>query len=50
MRENPSISKKRISEKTGIATRTVDRVIFELKQRQIIYREGANKGGKWVVR
>ena len=49
MREEPSISKKRISEKTEIAPRTVDRTITELRRRKIIDRQGSDKNGIWVV-
>jgi ATP-dependent DNA helicase RecG len=49
MREDPAISKRRISEITGITARTVDRAISELKRRNIITRQGSNKRGSWVV-
>ena len=49
LREEPSISKKRISEETGISARTVDRIIAELKRRQIIERKGSDKNGEWIV-
>jgi ATP-dependent DNA helicase RecG len=50
MREEPSISKKRISEKTGIAARTVDRIVSDLRRRKIIDRQGSNKSGTWIIR
>jgi predicted HTH transcriptional regulator len=49
MRDEPSISKKSISEKTGISVRTISRIISELKQRKIIERKGSDKNGIWVV-
>ena len=49
IQEDSSISKKRISEETGISARTVDRVISELKRRQIIERQGSDKSGIWAI-
>jgi predicted HTH transcriptional regulator len=49
MQEDPSVSMKRISEMTGIPTRTVDRVIAELRRRQIIERKGSRKNGLWFI-
>jgi len=49
MTVEPSISKKRISEKTGIAARTVDRAISDLRGRNIIDRQGPDKTGVWVI-
>ena len=49
IRNEPSISKQRISEATGIAARIVDRVISELRRREIIDRKGSNKSGVWIV-
>jgi len=49
MSVEPSISKKRISEKTGIAARTVDRAISDLRGRNIIDRQGSDKTGVWVI-
>jgi len=47
IRNDSSVSKKRISEITGISPRTVDRVIAELRAKNIIDRQGPNKGGAW---
>ena len=47
--EVPSISKKSISEKTGISARTVDRIISDLKKRKVIERQGPDRGGVWVI-
>ena len=49
MSDEPSISKKRISEKTGIAARTVDRTISDLRGRNVIDRQGSDKTGLWVI-
>ena len=50
MRMDSSITKKSIVEKTEIASRTVDRAIADLIQRQIIERQGSRKTGRWIVR
>jgi len=49
MREDPYITKKHISETTGIAARTMDRAISELIKRGVIERQGSRKAGIWVV-
>ena len=49
MLDDSSITKKHISEKTEIPERTIDRIIADLKLRQIIERQGSNKNGKWVI-
>jgi len=49
MQENSSITKKLISDKTGISARTVDRIISDLKRQNIVERRGPNKNGEWVV-
>jgi predicted HTH transcriptional regulator len=49
MREDPYITKKLISETTGIAARTMDRAISELIKRGVIERQGSRKTGIWVV-
>jgi ATP-dependent DNA helicase RecG len=49
IRKDPGISKKRISEKTGIALRTVDRLMIKLKNQGVIERQGPDKGGMWII-
>jgi len=49
IRNDSSVSKKRISEITGISPRTVDRIIAELRIQNIIDRQGPDKGGIWVL-
>ena len=49
MRDDPSITRKGIMEKTGVAIRTVDRIISELRQRKAIDRQGSDKKGKWLI-
>ena len=38
-----------IVEKAKIPKRTVDRIIARLKEKELIERSGANKGGYWKV-
>lgn len=51
--ENPALTAKemseRMSEKTGIVPRTIQRDLAELQTKGIITREGGRKEGKWVI-
>ena len=55
--ENPALTAKemseriseRMSEKTGIVPRTIQRDLAELQTKGIIIREGGRKEGKWVI-
>ncbi len=49
MKENPKITVTEIIEKTNIPRRTINRIITSLKEKEMIDREGANKGGYWKV-
>ena len=49
MVDNPSISKKEISECIGISTTAIDKNIASLKKKNIIARVGSDKGGTWQV-
>lgn len=49
MKQNPQITIAGIVEKTGISNRTVKRVISSLKEKELIVREGSNKGGYWKI-
>ena len=44
-----NISIAQISDNTGIARRTVERVIRKLKDDGIIQREGSSRSGHWVI-
>jgi len=46
---NPRVSKKEMAEQIGISTTAVDKNIATLKQKKILRRVGANKGGYWEV-
>ena len=47
IRENKNITKKEIVKKTKLSKSTVDRIITNLKEKNIIRRNGANKNGYW---
>jgi len=47
--ENPKISAKKLSELVGISSRKVEENIKKLKDKQIIERVGANRGGYWRI-
>lgn len=49
MKENPQITISEIVKKTKIPRRTVERIIARLKEKGLIDREGANRGGYWKV-
>lgn len=49
LKENGNISKKEMSKKTGFSKSTIDRIIANLKEKNIIERIGANKNGYWKI-
>ncbi|MBQ6503403.1 MAG: putative DNA binding domain-containing protein [Flexilinea sp.] len=49
IKENPKISMANISEQTGLTKRQVERTILTLKSDGIIFRDGPDKGGMWIV-
>lgn len=49
MKANPQITIAEIVQKTRISRRTVERIIAKLKEKELIDRNGANKGGYWRV-
>jgi ATP-dependent DNA helicase RecG len=50
MIEQPRISAKSMSEKVGMSSRGVQKNIATLKNRGLVERVGAAKGGHWVVK
>lgn len=46
----PQHSRQEISEQLNISTRTVDRVIKSLIQKDLIVREGSKKTGYWEIK
>jgi ATP-dependent DNA helicase RecG len=49
IRGDPTISLDEISSKTGISQRTLDRLIAELKDSNIIKRSGTKRSGYWQI-
>lgn len=49
MKANPQITIAEIVQKARISRRTVERIIAILKEKELIERSGANKGGYWKV-
>ena len=50
MRDNPAVSARVIAEIMGITSRTVERLINEMKNVGLVGRIGPAKGGYWVVK
>ncbi|GHU67819.1 hypothetical protein FACS189413_03340 [Bacteroidia bacterium] len=46
---NPNITQKELVDITGLTRRGVEWNILQLKNNDIIRRDGADKGGKWVI-
>ena len=49
MKNNEQITIPEISQNTGIAVSTLKRYIAELKENEIIAREGSDKNGRWII-
>jgi len=49
LKENPKMTKKAISERTGVSERTVSRRFSALKQAGIIAYHGSTRDGYWVI-
>ena len=45
----PSASAKEMAEALGVTTRQCERILAAMKQRGLIVRIGANKGGHWEI-
>ena len=48
-KENPYISKKKLSEIIGISTTAIDKNIQQLKKKGLLKRIGPDKGGYWEI-
>ena len=49
-RENDrNITIPQLAKITGLTKSTLDRYIAEMKENEIIFREGSPKGGRWIV-
>ena len=49
IKENPHITQKELSEKTGLTRRGVEWNLSKLKEKGILKRVGPAKGGYWEV-
>ena len=49
LQENPSLSASTLAEKIGITQRVVEQHISKLKADGILFRNGADNGGSWVI-
>ncbi|MDR0368364.1 MAG: putative DNA binding domain-containing protein [Bacteroidales bacterium] len=49
MSENPAITKSQLSENIGISVSAISQQIAKLKKQNLLRRDGADKGGKWVI-
>lgn len=47
--DDPSVTSEDIGKKIVLSRATVQRSISEMKSKRILYREGSNNGGKWVI-
>ena len=49
MQENPSITILQLSDIIGVSKSAVNQQIIKLRKAEVIRREGADKGGKWII-
>ena len=49
IKENPSVTQKKLIEITGLTRRGIEWQIKQLKEKGIIHRVGADKGGHWEI-
>ena len=49
IRDNPAITRKELSELLILTEQQVRTAIENLKKKNMIYHEGPNKGGKWII-
>ena len=50
MKKKPEITAKELAIEVGIAERSIKSSISKLKEAGLLYREGARKNGRWVVK
>ena len=50
IRENPLVTTAEMSQKIGLTQRHILRLIKELTERGVIYRDGGRRYGKWVIK
>ena len=49
MQENPFITILQLSEIIGISRSAINQQIIKMRKAKAIRRDGADKGGKWVI-
>lgn len=49
LEKEPDITAKKMSEQTGMSTRTISRVIKELRESEVIIRRGSSRKGYWEI-
>ena len=49
IRRNPSITVSELAVFMGVSSKTAERAIKSLKEKEIIVREGAKRNGKWII-
>ena len=49
MKQNPLVSAAEMAEMLSISSRAVEKQISQLKKQGKVKRDGADKGGRWVV-
>lgn len=49
LEKEPDITAKRSSEQTGLSTRTISRIIKELRESEVIIRKGSSRKGHWAI-
>ena len=50
IKENPLVTTAEMSHKIGLTQRHILRLIKELTEREVIYRDGGRRYGKWVIK
>lgn len=50
LKSNPNITIEEMAKYAGVETRTIERNIKTLKEKEIIDRVGADKNGHWIVK
>lgn len=49
LRENPGITQQELSARTGMSFIGIVRLMKEMRERDVLVREGARKNGTWKV-
>lgn len=46
---NKNVTKDEVIKQTGLSSRTIDRIVKSLKEKELLRRVGSNKNGYWEV-